>query len=227
MGINLYKPGTVIGYVGPFGSGKTLHMTVRAYIAYKKYGMPVYRNYDAYFGTELQSIYDLFTIRNAHVPFDEIQGLVDSREFSKNANVTQMFLLMRKRKLSLSYTSQHPSFIDLRVRRVTNYILWHYETFHNGRPASLVEYYKVIGGETLYLLGKGVMVFKDWMFKLYNTDDERVLLTENGRALPYSIPGSANTATAKPPLVAQGVTGGAAVATAARPAGPLRSYSRS
>ncbi|NJO00793.1 MAG: hypothetical protein HC880_03075 [Bacteroidia bacterium] len=48
--------------------------------------------------------------------------MLDSRSFSKNAELTEWFTLVRKLGIRLHYTAQHVQMVDIRIRQLTSFI---------------------------------------------------------------------------------------------------------
>lgn len=175
----LIKPGTFIAFQGVLGAGKTLNMSRIAALAAMN-GQKVYANYDC-FAERLQSIAHLYRVRNAVILLDELQSILDSREFKNNAAITQWILITRKLGLSILYTTQFLGQVDLRVRHVTSWVYACQEvTLRNGRLASRVDLIKWKGEGGRWLRSFNVAHTPE-LYSLYNTYDYEVKLTKTGR----------------------------------------------
>lgn len=139
-----------IGISGNLGSGKTLGMSILGHYGYLE-GNNVSANYiiKGYPNTLLtqgMQLKDVHTDRNLYL-MDELWIDIDSRRSGGNVSLSQKFLQMRKRDISLIYTSQSLDQVEKRVRQITNllffpktvcdnndypiYVVFHYTTSKN------------------------------------------------------------------------------------------------
>lgn len=183
----LYEPGMVICFMGTLGSGKTLHMSYQAYWAARLLGAPVYGNYEALYPgfNRLNGLRHLTTVENGLLSLDEMQSILDSRSFSKNVDITQWILLIRKMGLGLFYTTQHIDFVDIRLRQITDFVFVQQKAYHFGIKSTVIEVYRLYGNNASYVT-KFVLPHQVWMYSLYNTYDRRVKLTVDGYELPFN-----------------------------------------
>jgi hypothetical protein len=153
-----------------------MKMTSNAYKAHVA-GFAVYANYDTSFAIRLTDMESLISIRGpGMLLIDEIHTLLDSRSFTKNAELTEWLMLLGKRYLSLHYTVQAFHMVDLRVRGLTTTIFTHQRL----RGRSLVERLEVDPlGLGLRPRGRSFLIWAKWSH-LYDTLDTRVRLGGTG-----------------------------------------------
>lgn len=181
----LIEPGTFISFTGTLGSGKTLNMSRIGALAAAS-GQKIYANYDCVFAERIDSIKHLFSLRNAVLLLDELQSILDSREFKGNAAVTQWVLIVRKLGLSVLYTTQFLGQVDLRVRHVTEWIyLCEKKTLRSGQRVTRVTLVKWRGEGGTVLRSFNIAHTPD-LFALYNTYDYEVKLTRDGRKSSFN-----------------------------------------
>lgn len=115
----------VSAFVGTLGSGKTLFMSFLAALEMQR-GRPVWANYALHGATRLNTWDELFATSDGLICLDELQVLVDSREFSKKENkvFSQWLLQTRKAGLELWFTTQHIEQVDKRVRGVLDWLFF-------------------------------------------------------------------------------------------------------
>lgn len=179
----ILSPGTFIGIQGTLGSGKTLNMT-RIGALCRASGQTVYSNYETSFARPIDSIPHMFTIRNSVLLIDELQSILDSREFKNNASLTQWIVIVRKLGLSIVYTTQFLGQVDLRVRHVTEYVYACEKTFFRGKPATKVAVVRW-RGEAGRVFKTFILPHNEALFALYNTYDYKVKLTKEGRVSSF------------------------------------------
>mgnify|MGYP001188899564 CR=1 FL=1 len=181
--MTLINPGTFIAFQGTLGAGKTLNMTVMGALAAAS-GQKVYANYRTVFAEPLQSITHMFEVRNAVLLLDELQAILDSREFKSNAELTQWILIVRKLGLSVLYTTQFLGQVDLRVRHVTEWVYACEKVMHRGHKASKVTVVRW-RGEAGRIARSYILPHSDALYKLYDTYDYEVKLTRDGRVSSF------------------------------------------
>ncbi|MEM3626380.1 MAG: hypothetical protein QW144_03040 [Candidatus Micrarchaeaceae archaeon] len=108
-------------------------MTILGYYFHKK-GYDVYSNYYTNFGKTLPMDIEEFVNFFENVDdnrknlflMDEIYVFIDSRVSSSIANrvYSSIILQTRKKSTNLIYTAQDPGSVDLRLRYITNYLLY-------------------------------------------------------------------------------------------------------
>ena len=115
--------------LGARGSGKTLFMTSLAY-AYHKEGKKIYANYHLidipYKHITFEELAALpAELNDAIVLLDEIQIGADAYEVFKKSNkmITVFATQLRKRKITLYYSTQVFTMVTKRLRQQTNYII--------------------------------------------------------------------------------------------------------
>lgn len=116
----------LIGIIGGLGSGKTLTMTMLGKLA-SQVGQDVSSNYHITFSNlRVITKNDFDNFRNGVMLLDELWLWSDSRRAmsDKNYIVNKIPLSSRKRKLAIIWTSQQLSQIDLRIRNITDVLLY-------------------------------------------------------------------------------------------------------
>lgn len=121
----------IIGIIGDRGDGKTCLMT---YLLKKAFDndINVFSNYKLEFTDDNHyiSFEEMALLPNylfdAYVGMDEIQMALDSRKFMSqtNSNLTKLVTQIRKRGLTLIYTTQRLGMADLRLRQQTDYLFF-------------------------------------------------------------------------------------------------------
>lgn len=177
-------PGTFECFQGTLGAGKTLSMTRRGALAFSA-GQKVYSNYECIFAEPITSLKHLLELRNAVLLLDELQTIVDSREFKNNINLTQWILIVRKLGLSILYTTQFLGQVDIRVRHVTEYVYCCEKASYYGYPATKT-YLVKWQGEGGRIVRTFVMPHTQELYNLYNTYDYKVKLTRDGREASFN-----------------------------------------
>ena len=121
----------IIGIIGDRGDGKSCLETIILKKAFDQ-GITVYSNYwlkftdqDHYISFEEMALLPDY-LRSAYIGMDEIQMAMDSREFlsSSNKALTKLITQIRKRDLTLIYTTQRLSYGDKRLRQQTDYLMF-------------------------------------------------------------------------------------------------------
>jgi len=114
----------LMAFVGELGAGKTLSLTYFAYLNYLK-GIKIYSNYHLNFPYEpVRTLEDIEDMREGFFAGDELWLWMDSRasQNKKNRVISAILLKSRKRNIQIAYTTQSFGQIDLRVRRITDFI---------------------------------------------------------------------------------------------------------
>jgi len=166
--------------LGERGSGKTLFMTFLAYQYYLE-GKKIFSNYHL---KEIPYTYITFKelaslpdeINNAVVFMDEIQIGADSYEIFKRSNkmITVFATQLRKRKITLYYSTQVFTMATKRLRQQTNFIIMCLPMKHPGLVNS--EVWEYSGINTKYL--KSINLDLKEFFIHYDTD-EVISFSEN------------------------------------------------
>ena len=119
----------ITAILGRRGDGKTCFATFLAKLDSDR-GRKIYANYHLfgipYEYITLEKVAELPTwLHNATIILDEIQEGADSREIFKKGNksLTKLATQLRKRQLTLYYTTQVFTMADKRIREQTDYIV--------------------------------------------------------------------------------------------------------
>lgn len=113
----------LVGFTGNMGSGKTLTMTILAYVIAKKHHIPVFSNYWTEFSTGVKSWDEVYKIERGILLLDEAHVPFDSRAFADDHGRTHFILQTRKKNLLVFFTTQHISQVDKRIRNVCDFIV--------------------------------------------------------------------------------------------------------
>ena len=114
----------LMAFVGELGAGKTLSLTYFAYLNHLK-GVKVYSNYHLNFPYEpVRTLEDIEDMREGFFAGDELWLWMDSRasQNKKNRVISSILLKSRKRGIQIAYTTQSFGQIDVRVRRITDFL---------------------------------------------------------------------------------------------------------
>lgn len=111
-------------FVGNLGQGKTYSMTVLASYLHKKYGLKLFANYKLEGATLLRDFDDVLNAQSGVVCLDEAHIFLDSRGFKdpNSQKATHWLLQTRKKDLIVLYTTQNFGQVDIRMRRITDYL---------------------------------------------------------------------------------------------------------
>lgn len=174
----MLPPGCFIANTGLLRMGKTMNATRLAAIEYLQ-GRAVYTNYDTSFSNRLQNMAELFSIpQGSCLVLDELQSMIDSREFSDNIGLTHWLTMLGKDGISLIYTVQGFGMVDLRLRQLTGYLYFAERKMHVNIPArttSILALYQVSpSGDAIRL--KRIKLRHALLRPLYNTFDKNVVL---------------------------------------------------
>lgn len=137
--------GGITLFSGNLGAGKTLGMSIMAYYNHLQ-GSKVYANYEisGYPVTKIDNAYMLKTMSADWKTFalDEFWLDFESRgSGSRNIDMSQKVLQWRKRGIEALITSQHISQLDVRIRNVTDLIMFPQVTFDNEEFPLYVTFY--------------------------------------------------------------------------------------
>jgi hypothetical protein len=161
-----------MGIVGELGAGKTLTLTylgLRNYIKYQG-TRTIFANYHLkqvpY--TYVPNPEDIDEIRSGIFLIDELWLYCDSRLSSSGRNkfVTKVLLKSRKRDLDILYTTQSLGQVDVRIRRISDFIA--IPSFNEQTGKTIVRLYTHPSGYLLKVLkfdGRKI-------FPLYDTSEE-------------------------------------------------------
>lgn len=119
---------TLVAIVGELGTGKTLALTYLAWHNYIRKGRKIYSNYHfkppiKY--TPVKTVDDINEMKSGIFCGDELWLWLDSRasHVKKNRFIAAILAKSRKRNLEILYTTQSFGQIDVRIRRLTDFIL--------------------------------------------------------------------------------------------------------
>lgn len=120
----------IIIFVGQMGSGKTNNMGALATF-FRLQGTPIYANYDLWKSKKFESWSELMAIENGVICFDEMHMSMDSRiSAQKGAGAVRQVVMshwltqIRKKSVVLMATTQHISQVDVRIRNLTDIVIW-------------------------------------------------------------------------------------------------------
>lgn len=173
----------LVGIIGELGAGKTLALT---YIGFKKMreGRIVYSNYhlkSPYFKKYnfVESAKQIEDMNKGIALMDEFWIWLDSRESTKQRNkiISGILLKSRKRDIDILYTSQSIMQMDVRVRRVTDFIIKPVLT-HNEKVCTLY-YFRAYNFYMGLTHPEHVARFyAPYVWKMYDTREEIQALDE-------------------------------------------------
>lgn len=119
----------LVAIVGELGAGKTLGLT---HVLKKRYdeGKTIYANYhlnnDVFDNYEyVESTDQINEMREGVFGGDELWLWLDSRESARGKNkfISSILIKSRKRDIDILYTTQNFMQIDIRIRRVTDFVI--------------------------------------------------------------------------------------------------------
>ena len=119
-----YYPGAFIGIFGALRSGKTL-MACRLGVSLARIlGLDLVSNIPVRGARRVSTLDDLAALRGAVLIWDEVQVSLDSREWASEAArcLTRDMILWGKRGVVCVYTSPSFATVDVRLRRLTQYV---------------------------------------------------------------------------------------------------------
>jgi len=119
-----YMPGAFIGVFGALRSGKTLMACRLAVCLARSLGLDLVGNIPVRGARRIFTLDDLAALRGAVLVWDEVQVSLDSREWSSEAArcLTRDMILWGKRGVVCVYTSPSFQTVDVRLRRLTQYV---------------------------------------------------------------------------------------------------------
>jgi len=127
------RPPRIVAVTGyGLGAGKTLSLTLLAYIAHKS-GMKVWANYHMSFKAkylwgpeQLEQALEDRTLTNCMIAFDDINTMIDSRRGTARINrvVTYFAQQARKRNLILAFSAPLLIWTDVRLDDLADWVIY-------------------------------------------------------------------------------------------------------
>ena len=119
-----YMPGAFIGVFGALRSGKTLMACRLGLVLARSLGLGLVSNIPVAGARRIATLDDLASLRGAVLIWDEVQVSLDSREWASEAArcLTRDMILWGKRGVICVYTSPSFATVDVRLRRLTQYV---------------------------------------------------------------------------------------------------------
>ena len=119
-----YRPGAFVGVFGALRSGKTLMACRLGCSLARSLGLDLVSNIPVAGARRIVTIDDLASLRGAVLIWDEVQVSLDSREWASDAAraLTRDMILWGKRGVVCIYTSPAFQTVDVRLRRLTQYV---------------------------------------------------------------------------------------------------------
>ena len=119
-----YYPGSFVGVFGALRSGKTLMACRLAVCLARSLGLDLVSNIPVAGARRVATLDDLASLRGAVLVWDEVQVSLDSREWASEAAraLTRDMILWGKRGVVCVYTSPSFQTVDVRLRRLTQYV---------------------------------------------------------------------------------------------------------
>jgi len=119
-----YHPGAFVGVFGALRSGKTLMACRLAVCLARSLGLDLVGNIPVRGARRVATLDDLASLRGAVLVWDEVQVSLDSREWASEAAraLTRDMILWGKRGVVCVYTSPSFATVDVRLRRLTQYV---------------------------------------------------------------------------------------------------------
>ena len=119
-----YMPGAFIGVFGALRSGKTLMACRLGVTLARSLGLDLVSNIPVAGARRVATLDDLASLRGAVLVWDEVQVSLDSREWASEAarSLTRDMILWGKRGVICVYTSPSFATVDVRLRRLTQYV---------------------------------------------------------------------------------------------------------
>ena len=119
-----YYPGVFVGVFGALRSGKTLMACRLGVTLARSLGLDLVSNIPVAGARRVSTMDDLAALRGAVLVWDEVQVSLDSREWASEAAraLTRDMILWGKRGVVCIYTSPAFQTVDVRLRRLTQYV---------------------------------------------------------------------------------------------------------
>jgi len=119
-----YMPGAFVGVFGALRSGKTLMACRLGLVLARSLGLGLVSNIPVAGARRIFTLDDLAALRGAVLVWDEVQVSLDSREWASEAAraLTRDMILWGKRGVICVYTSPSFATVDVRLRRLTQYV---------------------------------------------------------------------------------------------------------
>jgi len=119
-----YHPGVFVGVFGALRSGKTLMACRLGLVLARSLGLDLVSNIPVAGARRIFTLDDLASLRGAVLVWDEVQVSLDSREWASEAAraLTRDMILWGKRGVICVYTSPSFATVDVRLRRLTQYV---------------------------------------------------------------------------------------------------------
>jgi hypothetical protein len=119
-----YAPGAFVGVFGALRSGKTLMACRLGVTLARSLGLDLVSNIPVAGARRVSALDDLAALRGAVLVWDEVQVSLDSREWASEAArcLTRDMILWGKRGIVCVYTSPSFATVDVRLRRLTQYV---------------------------------------------------------------------------------------------------------
>ena len=119
-----YYPGSFVGVFGALRSGKTLMACRLAVCLARSLGLDLVSNIPVAGARRVATLDDLASLRGAVLVWDEVQVSLDSREWASDdaRRLTRDMILWGKRGIVCVYTSPSFATVDVRLRRLTQYV---------------------------------------------------------------------------------------------------------
>jgi len=119
-----YHPGAFVGIFGALRSGKTLMACRLGVTLARTLGLDLVSNIPVAGARRVSTLDDLASLRGAVLVWDEVQVSLDSREWASDdaRRLTRDMILWGKRGVVCIYTSPAFQTVDVRLRRLTQYV---------------------------------------------------------------------------------------------------------
>ena len=119
-----YYPGAFVGVFGALRSGKTLMACRLGVTLARSLGLDLVSNIPVVGARRVAALDDLAALRGAVLIWDEVQVSLDSREWASDdaRKLTRDMILWGKRAIICVYTSPSFQTVDVRLRRLTQYV---------------------------------------------------------------------------------------------------------
>jgi hypothetical protein len=119
-----YHPGAFVAIFGALRSGKTLMACRLGVTLARTLGLDLVSNIPVAGARRVATLDDLVALRGAVLIWDEVQVSLDSREWASDdaRRLTRDMILWGKRAIVCVYTSPSFQTVDVRLRRLTQYV---------------------------------------------------------------------------------------------------------